>query len=107
MTMDSTAIEDRSDRAPGRARPGGAKAPADKSDFDRLAHKRIGAAIRKRRRLLGLSLRQLAAACGMSLQQVQKYEVGGSSISAAQLWRMAGALAVPVEHFYNRADPRP
>lgn len=103
MDVESMAFEDRS---PSRAPSDGPSAAIDLTDFDQLAHQRIGAAIRRRRRLMGLSLRQLAAASGMSLQQIQKYEVGASSISAARLWRMACALAVPVEHFYNRADPR-
>jgi transcriptional regulator with XRE-family HTH domain len=74
------------------------------AENDRLVHGRIGSAIRRRRRLMGLSLRELARASGISLQQIQKYEVGASSISAAQLWKFAHCLAVPVEHFYERLD---
>ena len=98
MDVESVAFEGRS--------PDRAAAGASLPDRDSLTHRRIGAAIRRRRQIMGLSLRALAAACGMSLQQIQKYEVGVSSISAAQLWRMAHALAVPVEQLYGRAaDP--
>jgi ribosome-binding protein aMBF1 (putative translation factor) len=70
-------------------------------EADQWAHSRIGRAIRRRRKLLGLSLRDLAQACGISLQQIQKYEVGASSISAAQLWKVAYALSAPVEYFFE------
>jgi len=64
---------------------------------------RIGAAIRRRRRAAEITLSELARACGVSFQQVQKYESGACSISAAQLWNMAGALGVPIGYFYAAA----
>jgi hypothetical protein len=67
---------------------------------------RIGAAIRRRRRAVEVTLSQLAGVCGVSFQQVQKYESGACSISAAQLWTLAQALAVPIAYFYEAAaDP--
>ena len=70
---------------------------------------RIGAAIRRRRRAIEITLNELARACGVSFQQVQKYESGACSISAAQLWNMARALGVPITYFYDAAAeaPRP
>jgi hypothetical protein len=62
---------------------------------------RIGAAIRRRRRAVEITLLELAASCGVSFQQVQKYESGACSISAAQLWNMACALGVPITYFYQ------
>jgi DNA-binding transcriptional regulator YiaG len=62
---------------------------------------RIGAAIRRRRRAVEVTLLELARACGVSFQQVQKYESGACSISAAQLWNMACALQVPISYFYE------
>ena len=62
---------------------------------------RIGRAIRIRRRLMDLTLQQVADACGVSFQQVQKYEAANTSISAAQLWVIAGALSVPVGYFFE------
>jgi hypothetical protein len=67
---------------------------------------RIGAAIRRRRRAVEVTLSDLARVCGVSFQQVQKYESGACSISAAQLWTMAQALEVPISYFYEAAaDP--
>ena len=65
---------------------------------------RIGAAIRRRRRAVEVTLLQLAQVCGVSFQQVQKYESGACSISAAQLWNMAQALGVPIGYFYEPAS---
>lgn len=67
-------------------------------------HTRIGSAIRRRRRAIEITLFDLAQACGVSFQQVQKYESGACAISAAQLWNMACALGVPVSYFYE-GDP--
>jgi hypothetical protein len=64
---------------------------------------RIGAAIRRRRRAIEITLTDLAHVCGVSFQQVQKYESGACSISAAQLWTMAQALGVPITYFYEAA----
>jgi predicted transcriptional regulator len=68
---------------------------------------RIGAAIRRRRRAVEVTLSQLASVCGVSFQQVQKYESGACSISAAQLWTMAQALSVPIAYFYEAAETAP
>jgi DNA-binding transcriptional regulator YiaG len=67
-------------------------------------HTRIGTAIRRRRRAVEITLNELAKVCGVSFQQVQKYESGACAISAAQLWNMACALGVPVNYFYE-GDP--
>jgi hypothetical protein len=67
-------------------------------------HARIGGAIRRRRRAIDVTLLELAQVCGVSFQQVQKYESGACAISAAQLWTMACALGVPVSYFYE-GDP--
>jgi DNA-binding transcriptional regulator YiaG len=67
-------------------------------------HTRIGSAIRRRRRAIEVTLHELAQVCGVSFQQVQKYESGACAISAAQLWNMACALGVPVSYFYE-SDP--
>jgi DNA-binding transcriptional regulator YiaG len=64
---------------------------------------RIGGAIRRRRRAVEVTLLELARVCGVSFQQVQKYESGACSISAAQLWTMAVALEVPISYFYEAA----
>ena len=65
--------------------------------------RRLGAAIRLRRRVVDITLTELARACGVTFQQVQKYESGACSISAAQLWNIACALDVPIAHLYDCA----
>lgn len=62
---------------------------------------RLGRAIRQRRRMVDLTLQDVAAACGVTFQQVHKYESGLCSMSASQLWCIAVALSVPVSYFYD------
>lgn len=52
----------------------------------------LGAAIRIRRRTIGLSQEGLADLCGVSFQQVQKYENGANRISFSRLVQIARAL---------------
>jgi len=49
----------------------------------------LGKRLRRRRRLLGLTQQQLAGACGVRFQQIQKYECGANRISAARLWQLS------------------
>jgi transcriptional regulator with XRE-family HTH domain len=52
----------------------------------------LGAAVRIRRRSLGLSQETLADQCGVSFQQIQKYENGANRISFSRLVQIARAL---------------
>lgn len=61
----------------------------------------IGRRIRARRRLLGMSQRQVAIHCGLQFQQIQKYESGVSQITASRLWRITEILSVPVGYFFD------
>jgi ribosome-binding protein aMBF1 (putative translation factor) len=72
----------------------------------RYVQERLGRAIRLRRRMMDLTLQDLAAACGVTFQQVHKYESGLCSLSASQLWAIAQALEVPVTYFYETLAPR-
>ena len=65
----------------------------------------LGKRMRRRRRLLGLTQQQLAEACGVRFQQIQKYECGANRVSAARLWRIAGALEVPMTYFFEGLEP--
>ena len=65
----------------------------------------LGKRLRRRRRLLGLTQQQLAGACGVRFQQIQKYECGANRISAARLWQLAEALEVPVGYFFDGLTP--
>lgn len=64
----------------------------------------LGKRLRRRRRLLGLTQQQLAGACGVRFQQIQKYECGANRISAARLWQLSEALEVPIGYFYDGLD---
>lgn len=52
----------------------------------------LGAAVRIRRKTLGISQEALAEQCGVSFQQVQKYENGANRISFSRLVQIARAL---------------
>jgi len=61
----------------------------------------LGRRLRRRRRLLGLTQQELAFACGVRFQQIQKYECAANRMSAARLWQLAEVLEVPVSYFYE------
>lgn len=52
----------------------------------------LGARIRQRRRMLGLSQDALAEAAGVTFQQIQKYEVGGNGVPFSRLVAIAARL---------------
>lgn len=61
----------------------------------------VGARLRLRRTLMGMSQTELAKAVGLTFQQVQKYESGANRISASRLYHIAEALDVPVSFFFD------
>lgn len=61
----------------------------------------VGARLRDRRLLLGQSQGDVAACCGVTFQQIQKYERGSSRISASRLFLIANFLGVPVVYFFE------
>ena len=66
----------------------------------------LGRRIRQRRQILQLTQRRLAGLCGVTFQQIQKYECAASGISAAKLWRLAQALSVPINYFFDGLERR-
>lgn len=52
----------------------------------------LGASVRIRRRTIGMSQEALAEQCGVSFQQIQKYENGANRISFSRLVQIARAL---------------
>lgn len=64
-------------------------------------NQKVGAKVRERRILLGMSQRQLADAIGLTFQQVQKYENGTNRIDAARLAALSQALNVPPQWFFH------
>lgn len=55
----------------------------------------IGARVRARRRMLGLSQTALGEELGVTFQQIQKYERGINRISGSTLIRLGKVLGVP------------
>ena len=65
----------------------------------------VGARIRLRRTMLGMTQEQLAAALGISYQQVQKYETGANRVSAGRLFEISQRLGVDIAYFFEGLDP--
>jgi transcriptional regulator with XRE-family HTH domain len=65
-----------------------------------VVDKHVGARIRARRRELGVSQEQLAAAIGCSFQQIQKYENAKNRVSMSRLVAIAETLAVDPPYFF-------
>lgn len=61
----------------------------------------LGRRLRRRRRLLGLTQQELAEACGVRFQQIQKYECAANRMSAARLYQLSQVLEVPISYFYE------
>ncbi len=65
---------------------------------------KVGQAIRRRRKYLGMGQTELAKAAGVSTPQIQKYERAGCRISASKLYDIARALQAPVAYFFQGLD---
>jgi transcriptional regulator with XRE-family HTH domain len=61
----------------------------------------VGAKVKSRRLMLGLSQEELASAIGLTFQQVQKYERGTNRISVSRLVDICRALKVPFSYFLD------
>ncbi|MBO5705365.1 MAG: helix-turn-helix transcriptional regulator, partial [Alphaproteobacteria bacterium] len=60
----------------------------------------IGQRMQLRRTMMGLSQKDLAAMCGVTFQQIQKYETAGNRISASRLFELSVALQTPISFFF-------
>jgi transcriptional regulator with XRE-family HTH domain len=65
----------------------------------------VGARVRMRRILAGLSQEKLGDALGITFQQIQKYEKGSNRMGASRLQEAAKVLGVPVNFFFEGASP--
>ena len=61
----------------------------------------IGQRLQLRRVMLGLSQKDLANVCGISFQQIQKYETAGNRIAASRLFEISTAMETPVSFFFR------
>jgi transcriptional regulator with XRE-family HTH domain len=76
-----------------KPRPGRARA----QDTDR----HVGARMRERRIMLGLTQHQMAELIGVTYQQAHKYEKGINRVAAGRLYHIAQALGVEVGYFFE------
>jgi transcriptional regulator with XRE-family HTH domain len=94
--MVTTDTERRSSAASPTERPGQRANAADRH---------VGARIRERRVMMGLSQQQLAKMIGVTYQQAHKYERGLNRISAGRLFEIGQVLGVPVSWFFEGLAP--
>jgi transcriptional regulator with XRE-family HTH domain len=64
----------------------------------------VGARVRERRIMLGLTQQQLADLIGVTYQQAHKYERGINRVSAGRLYEIAQVLSVPIGYFFDGLD---
>jgi transcriptional regulator with XRE-family HTH domain len=64
----------------------------------------VGARIRMRRQLLGMSQERLGEQIGVTFQQVQKYEKGINRIGASRLQRIAEVLQTSPSFFFEQEN---
>ena len=61
----------------------------------------VGARLRYRRMLIGMSQEALAEKLGLTFQQIQKYEKGQNRVGASRLYQIAQILEVSVGYFFE------
>ena len=82
-------------RARAAARTGSGKGGPNPTDVY------VGARVRMRRTLLGMSQEKLGRAVSLTFQQIQKYERGVNRIGASRLFELSRILDVPVAFFFE------
>lgn len=65
----------------------------------------IGQRLSARRVGLNLSLAEVARRCGVTLQQIHRYETGENAISAPMLWALSLCLEAPISYFFEGLAP--
>jgi len=61
----------------------------------------VGARMRARRIMLGLTQQQLADLIGVTYQQAHKYETGINRMAAGRLYKAAQVLGVEINYFFE------
>jgi transcriptional regulator with XRE-family HTH domain len=72
-------------------------ARARPQDIDR----HVGAKLRERRLMLGMTQQQMAELIGVTYQQAHKYEKGINRVAGGRLYAIAQALGVEVSYFFE------
>ncbi|MDX1540666.1 MAG: helix-turn-helix transcriptional regulator [Geminicoccaceae bacterium] len=81
------------------AKPGVGATPGRSRAQDVDRH--VGARMRERRIMLGLTQQQMAELIGVTYQQAHKYEKGINRVAAGRLYNIAQALGVEVGYFFD------
>ena len=68
---------------------------------DQGIYRAIGRRLRARRRLLEMTQRDVGRRCGLTFQQIQKYEAGLIAMPIARLIALADALEAPITDFIH------
>ena len=71
-----------------------------KSEVISAVDRHLGQRLQLRRVMLGMTQTDLAKKCGISFQQIQKYETGGNRIPASRLFDISQALETSVAFFF-------
>jgi len=90
-----------------KIRDGKRRGGRPKIDTPSVVDVHVGARVRLRRTLLGLSQERLGNAIGLTFQQIQKYERGANRIGASRLFEMARVLDVPIQYFFEEMHTEP
>ncbi|HEY1798252.1 MAG TPA: helix-turn-helix transcriptional regulator [Stellaceae bacterium] len=77
--------------------PGSRRSSSRTQEIDR----HVGARVRERRIMMGLTQQQLADLLGVTYQQAHKYERGINRVSAGRLYEVSQVLSVPVSFFFD------
>ena len=64
----------------------------------------VGARVRMRRTMLGMSQDKLGDSLGLTFQQIQKYEKGVNRIGASRLFEIAKVLEIPIQFLFEDFD---
>lgn len=63
----------------------------------------VGARVKLRRSMMGMTQEKLGQILGVTFQQIQKYERGVNRISASRMQQIAQALDASLDYFYEGA----
>jgi transcriptional regulator with XRE-family HTH domain len=102
LATDASATEDKPVRRRGR---GQTSEPESERKRLKKIDAHVGARIKLRRTLLGLSQEALGEKLGLTFQQVQKYERGMNRVGASRLHKVSEVLDVPVSFFFDDIAP--
>ena len=64
----------------------------------------VGAQIKQRRTIVGMSQTELANRLGITFQQVQKYEKGANRVGSSRLYEISEILGVQIQSFFEGVE---